>query len=103
MAPRVPDFMVSNERAAILRSMIPPEPLWRARSDRGRRRDAAVSAAVFARLQSDRARVRETEGAAAQGRRAYLEVLWDTIGVLLLAFHPNEPANYFANSGYGQP
>jgi transposase len=32
-----------------------------------------------------------------------IEVLWDIIGVLLQAFRPDEPANYFANSGYGQP
>jgi transposase len=32
-----------------------------------------------------------------------VEVLWDTIGLLLQAFRPDEPANYFANSGYGHP
>jgi len=32
-----------------------------------------------------------------------VEALWDTIGVLVQAFRPDEPANYFANSGYGQP
>jgi len=32
-----------------------------------------------------------------------VEALWDTIGVLVQAFRPDEPANYFANSGYGRP
>src|SRR5207302_7541895 len=32
-----------------------------------------------------------------------VEALWDTIGVLVQAFRADEPANYFANSGYGQP
>ena len=32
-----------------------------------------------------------------------VEALWDTIGVLVQAFRPDEPANYFANSGYAQP
>ena len=32
-----------------------------------------------------------------------VEALWDIIGVLMQAFRPDEPANYFANSGYGQP
>jgi transposase len=32
-----------------------------------------------------------------------VEALWDIIGVLTQAFRPDEPANYFANSGYGQP
>ena len=32
-----------------------------------------------------------------------VEALWDTIGVLVQAFRPDEPANYFASSGYGQP
>jgi hypothetical protein len=29
--------------------------------------------------------------------------LWDAIGVLVQAFRSDEPANYFANSGYGRP
>jgi hypothetical protein len=29
--------------------------------------------------------------------------LWDTIGVLVQAFQPNEPAHFFANSGYARP
>ena len=32
-----------------------------------------------------------------------VEALWDIIGVLMQAFRPDEPANYFANSGYRQP
>jgi transposase len=32
-----------------------------------------------------------------------MEALWDIIGLLLQAFRPDEPANYFANSGYGHP
>jgi transposase len=31
------------------------------------------------------------------------EALWDTIGLVLQAFQSDEPANYFGNSGYGQP
>jgi transposase len=32
-----------------------------------------------------------------------VETLWDTIGVLVQAFRPDEPSNYFANSGYARP
>ena len=32
-----------------------------------------------------------------------VEALWDIIGVLMQVFRADEPANYFANSGYGQP
>jgi transposase len=32
-----------------------------------------------------------------------VEALWDLIGVPMQAFRADEPANYFANSGYGQP
>jgi transposase len=32
-----------------------------------------------------------------------VEALWDTIGILVHAFRPDEPANYLANSGYGRP
>jgi transposase len=32
-----------------------------------------------------------------------VEALWDTIGVLVQAFQPDEPAHFFANSGYARP
>ena len=32
-----------------------------------------------------------------------IEAPWDTIGLLLQAFRPDEPVKYFANSGYRHP
>jgi transposase len=32
-----------------------------------------------------------------------VDALWDTIGVLVQAFQPNDPAHFFANSGYARP
>ena len=69
-------------------------------ADRGRRRAAALPAALQPRLQSDRERLRQAQGPAAQSRRAQPPGPVGAIGAALGAFTPQECANYFAAAGY---
>src|SRR6202047_4074058 len=48
----------------------PPRHAWRARSHRSGRRKAALPAPLLARLQSDRAALRQTQSVITKGRRA---------------------------------
>ena len=62
----------------------------RARSDRSRRCDTALPAALLARLQPDRAALRQAQGLAPKSRRAIRRSLWDRIGAFLT---PSPPTN----------
>ena len=68
----------------------------------GSRRHTAIPAALFARLQSDRAALRQAQSPAAQGRGAErsINALWYRIGELLTAFSAAKCGNYFRNAGY---
>jgi len=71
------------------------------RGDRGYRCQAALPAALFPRLQSDRERLRHrAESPAAQGRRAQRRGPVAAIGIAVAIFSPQDCANSFANAGY---
>ena len=63
-------------------------------------RDAHLSSEVFAGPQPDRARLQQTQGASAQGRRAYNPTPLRRIGRVVTDFSPQECRNFFRHAGY---
>ena len=78
-----------------------PQIPRRATGAPGRRREALVSPALFARPKPDRTDLRQNQTLDATGPKRTIEDARRHIGHLARAIEPGECSNYFANPGYG--
>ena len=72
----------------------------RAPGNRSQRCNAALSAALLARLQSDRERLRQAQAFLRKAAARTIDDLWDVIRDALPTFTPQHCANYFTAAGY---